>query len=379
MDRFDTETNNRNIIITLQGLRALAFCGIFLSHTEYKMFSSLGSWGVSFFLILSGFLMIINYSNSGRLSRIGFRSNGIFALKKIGKLYPLHLLALLSAVALEMLAGRNIKDILLKAVLNITMLEAFVPYQEIYYSLNAVSWYLSVILFIYFCFPWVLQACEQIKSKRAAVLGIFVLFAIQITVCFVADNIGVPEYIGFSKWMIYICPPVRIIDFIIGCLFGFLYIRTVPQAGNKRSLQKVPVFIVYACITYTMVILYCSCVNNWDHWWSYTVVHTLSNGVMIYCISLVDKGAHLVTSFFSFKALVWLGNLSAFAFIIHQMVIRYIKFLNFASLFENPFFDIFIKVFLPFFITVFLCFVYRKISKETQLDSKVKNRKNEDK
>ncbi len=360
------EDSKNMMILPLQGLRALAFCGIFLSHTEYKMFSPLGSWGVSFFLILSGFLMSVKYSDGGRISEIGFWSNGSFALKKIGRLYPLHIIMLISAIALEMVAGSNIKDILTKTVLSITLLNSYVPYQEIYFSLNAVSWYLSVMLFVYYCFPWILQACKKIKSKRSAVWGIFVLFALQIIVCFAADNIDVPDYVGFSKWMIYICPPIRMIDFIIGCMFGFLYIRTSPQVGSKRSMQIISVFTVYACILYTAVIYYRSSIDNGDCWWRYSVVHTLSNGLMIYFISLVDKGEHIVTRLLSFKAMVWLGNLSAYAFLIHQMVIRYNRFMNFACLFEEAYVVFFIRVILPFGVTLLLCIIYMRFLKAIQ-------------
>lgn len=43
---------------SLQGLRAVAFMGVFLGHCGI---GSGGGMGVSVFLVLSGFLMIYNY------------------------------------------------------------------------------------------------------------------------------------------------------------------------------------------------------------------------------------------------------------------------------------------------------------------------------
>ncbi len=45
----------------LQSLRALAFLGIFISHSGLS--SQLGAWGVSVFFVLSGFLMAYTTKN----------------------------------------------------------------------------------------------------------------------------------------------------------------------------------------------------------------------------------------------------------------------------------------------------------------------------
>lgn len=47
----------------LQGLRAVAFIAIFISHTSVGNYSKLGAWGVSIFLVLSGFVMVYSYWN----------------------------------------------------------------------------------------------------------------------------------------------------------------------------------------------------------------------------------------------------------------------------------------------------------------------------
>ncbi len=362
MDKTYTRNDNKNLILPLQGLRAIAFIGIFLSHTEYKVFSPLGGWGVSVFLILSGFLMIINYCNGDKLTTPGCLSNVRFAVKKIGKLYPLHIAMLFSAILLVVLVKGSIKDILIKAIVNCTLLQSYVPYQKIYYSFNAVSWYLSVMFFVYFCFPWILQVCEKIKSKRMAVVGIIALFIVQIIICITADRIEMPYDIGFTKWMMYICPPIRLIDFAIGCMFGVIYTKVESESHNDWILQLAYIFMVYACFVYIVVIIYSLGVENREYWWCYSVVYTVSNGLLIYCISRVYKKS-FIARIFSFNGLVWLGNISAYAFLIHQMVIRYITFVNNVCLFKNPLVVFSIKVILPFIITLLLCFAWKKISK----------------
>lgn len=58
----DSLNTGKQIILPIQGLKAIAFIGIFLPHTDMAIFSSFWPWGVSIFIILSGFLMMINYN-----------------------------------------------------------------------------------------------------------------------------------------------------------------------------------------------------------------------------------------------------------------------------------------------------------------------------
>ena len=53
----ELQNTKQNQLKSLQGVRALAFAGIFSSHCGC---SDLGAWGVSVFFILSGFLMVYN-------------------------------------------------------------------------------------------------------------------------------------------------------------------------------------------------------------------------------------------------------------------------------------------------------------------------------
>ena len=62
--------------MSLQGIRAIAFLGIFLYHCELI---ETGPWGVSIFLILSGFLMSYNYYNFFILLFDASNNNLVFA------------------------------------------------------------------------------------------------------------------------------------------------------------------------------------------------------------------------------------------------------------------------------------------------------------
>lgn len=86
--------DNKNRLTVLQGIRALAFLGIFSEHAGI---THLGSWGVSCFLILSGFLMYYNYGNDIE-TQYHFFDNVRLAIKKVLKIYPLHCLTLAASI-----------------------------------------------------------------------------------------------------------------------------------------------------------------------------------------------------------------------------------------------------------------------------------------
>ena len=71
---------------SLQAVRALAYMGILTFHCGLSL---LGAWGVSVFFILSGF--VLTYSYYDKPLKADVKSSVSFALRKIGKLYPLHI------------------------------------------------------------------------------------------------------------------------------------------------------------------------------------------------------------------------------------------------------------------------------------------------
>ena len=75
----------------LQGLRAIAFVLIFLSHCGI---GDLARWSVTLFFVLSGFLMVYNYFSRDTVA-CSIKQNVLFSYKKINKLFWLHLIMLL--------------------------------------------------------------------------------------------------------------------------------------------------------------------------------------------------------------------------------------------------------------------------------------------
>ena len=119
------------MIETLQSLRFIFVMLIFLSHFAYRDIRALdagGDCGVAFFFLLSGFACSLGY---GRQLRDGTFRYGHFLWRRLRKLYPLHLLCLLAWVLL----GHS--PLNLKVLLNLLLLQSWVPDAGWYFSCNS--------------------------------------------------------------------------------------------------------------------------------------------------------------------------------------------------------------------------------------------------
>ncbi len=362
------EIVDNNRIDSLQGIRALAFLGIFLFHSGDTVFSSGGAWGVSVFLILSGFLMVYSYYDSDRIDQHGFFYSIRFGIKKIRRLYPLHITMLLLALPILILKNQQlplregILDTAGKFALDTSLLQSWVPDKEVYFSLNGVSWYLSTALFLYMMFPLILFFIKKYKGIKTAVVVILITFGLQILLAFAAYLVQknlIPKD-DLIHWFVYIFPLSRLEDFVIGCNLGYLFLqrKKTDRIGKKQgNLLEFGVIIV----TVIEWILYACLVGipeksmSPENWAGLTVVWTMTSCALVYVFAL---GKGILSRLLKSRPFVFLGNLSASCFLIHYMAYTYL------TVFEYELFGkdaIYVNMILAFFITIAGAFLWEKL------------------
>lgn len=189
---------------SVQVLRAIAFMLIFLSHS----FSRLGWWGafgVSLFIVLSGYLETRKHLDD-EISAIPF------VKKKIKKVYPLHIITLLFSIPLSLgvLAERyGVAKLALQMLLDITMTQSWVPISSIYYSMNAVSWYLALVVFFALISPELIKWLNNSSVKSIKIIVLTLICCDFIVGYF---SMSLPQ----SHWIAYVCPVTRSFDYMIG-------------------------------------------------------------------------------------------------------------------------------------------------------------------
>ena len=318
-------TENREKINSLQILRAMAFLGIFLSHCSIKSeIGNLGDWGVSVFLVLSGFLMAYNYL--GTEIGCGFRNQLLFSAKRLKKLYPLHILMMIPAFFLvssnpflNVSSSRAKLSLSLKIMENILLLQSWVPNAKHYFSLNSVAWYLSVAAFIYFVFPIILKNLNRGQGQFALRLLIGSVI-VQVFGAILSYKLKVPSDLlplvtidNFHKFITYICPLFRLGDFCIGCCLGFFFCQheTTIDQTMATILELVAIYL----IVMTRLVISAKKAEMFRY-----ELYTPSSVFLVWVFA-VNKGV-VSLKLSTFKPLVFLGNISGYMFLVHQIVIR---------------------------------------------------------
>ena len=310
-----TEFRNIKKIESLQGLRGIGFLCVCTGHCTL---TKLGAFGVSLFFVLSGFLLA--YRNAENKIPCSLQSGILFSLHRIKKLYLLHMFTMLSLV-LYIKVMQNI--IQWKMILfNSLLIQSWIPDMSVYFSLNGVSWYLSACVFIYAIFPLVLSFIR--KTSKHCILFIFCIY-----LCQVLTGIGfmlnpVQELFNNSDmvhWITYICPLFRLGDFVIGGYLGYLFVHIKSKTINKHivSAAECITIILFALIQYM-------CEHNIGIWqyefFKNTLCYTPLAAVLVFLFA-TEKG--IVSRCLTWYPLVFLGNISAYTFLIHCAVIPYLR------------------------------------------------------
>ena len=303
-------------IPALQGLRAIAFIAIFLSHSGFLPFDSAGRWGVSIFFVLSGFLMTYNYYD-----RAGISNPFKFAYTKIRKLYPLHIVTMIAAVPIVLIrifqGTQTIPVLALNLGLNALLIQEWFPNLNYYCALNQVAWYLCACTFHYFCFPFILKLIKTWKTKKPAVISIIILIAFQTGISAIGsaqDNFDV------IKWLTYNFPLTRLADFAIGAFLGYLFLK------RKTEINTALAGILETAVAALIILsVYISLSGKTILGRPYTRYTLLFIPTTIEFIWLIANSKGIISKLLSCSPMVKLGNLSTCTFLIHQLVLRYLK------------------------------------------------------
>ena len=341
-------------IQSLQALRAIAFLEIFLGHCGILFFT--GAFGVSIFIVLSGFCMAINYLPKINNMKISAWENIKYAVSKVKKLYGLHLFMLFWAFLLARMpvsggAGRRM-------LLDVLLLQSWSPDAADYFSYNGVAWYLSVYFFILIMAPCLMKLLSGMKSKKAVgavmLTGYIMMVAIGAFVTWKTIPIGD----NFAFWFTYISPVYRLLEFFVGAALGWLYLhgdRKMPSSNFGMTVLEilgVAMFVVVICIFHKME-------GRYDGL-CYTALFTPVSMLLVWLFAC-SKG--LAVKFFSNKMFLWLGNLSSHTFLVHQVVIRWLVTLLNQEKLGNAY--IFVLTILSFAVTVIGVEIILFINKKT--------------
>lgn len=334
-------------IISLQGLRGYACLLIFISHCYFDFsfigVDATGYLGVSIFIMLSGYLLVINHYDKP-----------IKPLKellpyKILKFYPLHFLTLMAASVFSIygiIKGINyLPKELFKFILNALLLQTWIPKEEFNLGFNSVSWYLSLTFFLIIISPFILKKLKDI-SKFNLFLIAALAYIIELMILLTFHN----KDKEIASWIIYFFPITRSIDFFLGGITALIV-----KKYEKFSLVNIYniLLILSVCICVLFLILALITPKNYFY---YVSAWTFPSMIIVGTAAV--NCSHLTKIVFENKIIVFVGNISFEIFLIHQLVIRYMSIFSKRIGFKGT--EWYISV-LDFIISFVAAIIWRKL------------------
>lgn len=367
--------NNSNKIESLEILRVIAFFGVFLSHTGIDVFKSLGYFGVSIFLMLSGFLTTYSNLINERKYDTNIKSCFKHAVKKIKPFYLLHIITMIAMIPFEIIGEKtnSIISIIISIITNVLLIQDWLPLSL--RSLNGSSWYLCTLFFFYLIFPYVLVKIRKDNSINKAIKNIFVLILLKLLICLIGYSlintylrISILEF-DITYWLVYHFPLSRILEVLIGCNLACIYVNAKNNKIQFNRIVKVAlVLIIIFCIYISYLNIPTVILNNpiYDlnvhRWWNNSLVFIPSSIsiILLFCFGRIKVTNSIIERFVSY-----FSNISKDAFLIHDDVFSYIT----AIIYKLPMCGIvfyykyggIIKLTMGMILTIICCELWKKI------------------
>ncbi len=225
----------RPALDALTSLRFFAALHVVLYHygapfaptPRIRVFMLLGYSAVSFFFLLSGFILAYNYAEDLDARRVTLAD---FFLARFARIYPLYaLIALAELPFLWHLPGLTPTGALSTTIAQLFLLQTWL---QRYMNGNTANWSIAVEACLYALFPLIARVSSRVRGRGVLAAGIAVCwFAGPVAI----DSLGGRGVLttGTLEWLRF-SPIAHAPTFVGGVLLGRMYLAT-PRVGDGRS------------------------------------------------------------------------------------------------------------------------------------------------
>lgn len=276
--------------------------------------------GVSFFFVLSGFILTYVYPRMESPS-----AYGRFLWARFARIWPCHVFAfgLMIVALISNGAGPSVlwrRGRALSTLANLGLVHSWVPVKLFYLAPNAPSWSVATEFGFYLAFPFLLWRLEKNwPVKLAACL----LTAVGLIVY--CQRAGVPYEASSgitANGLLYMHPVARLFEFCVGMVTASFWRRYSP----KLQLDRIPGTLIEVAILAALAtnVYFWTEISNW------IIVRTgahpmaaiwLAPGVTCFgfaaliFVSALERG--WLTRAISWRGFVFLGEISYAAYLMH--------------------------------------------------------------
>lgn len=302
---------------TVAMLHIFGFLNISLDYPHSRLLTQ----GVSFFFVLSGFVLTYVYSDLHRPADIS-----AFFLARFARIWPVHVTCLL--IGLMVLPTMYWAEIFSTSggilIAQLAMVQSWLLNPAWAMTLNAVAWSISVEWFFYLCFPFLIR---RWRFGALAKLSIVAVLTAVIVICFAPLN----------TYYAFIFPPSRLLEFATGMAVCALWLNTRARIkwgllwGSVAEASFFLLYFLYMGFEW-QALNACSHIDFGGGTFSHRslpagvldwFIHC-GNGpiyaAMLYLMAL-EKG--FISKGLKHPCLVWLGEISYSIYLLHFILVQY--------------------------------------------------------
>ena len=308
------ETRKPDRLNALTGLRTFAAVNIVLFHfSNPKWFGILapvvnaGYASVSFFILLSGYVLAYNYAARARAGQL---STVRFYKARFTRLYPIYLLSLLLAwrMVSQEWATHTHRMFWTGMVLTPLLLQGWIP--DIATFLNTPAWTMSAESFYYVLFPWLARWKRPETMgpilRRLGLIWLAGLVPGTLYILLNPDGIPHPDRFSSAYWLnaLKFTPLPHMASFVFGMVLAELD-ELVPRVARLRFLLGVAGFGVLFFVLWLGSDI------------PYPIVHDGLLMPLFGCIILGLSGQNPLARVLGIRPLVFVGEASYCLYLLH--------------------------------------------------------------
>lgn len=280
---------------------------------------------VCFFFVLSGFILTYVYRQMDNFAEVKD-----CWIKRFARIWPLHIAIFVMRFFLfpkYLLTFPGPSKTIFVALANTTMLHAWIPYFQYFFSYNAPSWSISTEFFFYLSFPFILPFV--IKRPLLVLFVSFLVNALAIYACNLANLPEIFEQGLEMRGILYINPLPRFFEFASGMCIARFFLGP----GQKLKFSTLTATLTEGVVlALTLALMYYTRAISAQlatipfvgpaggYWFINTGVPLLGFALTIFFMA-VNQG--LFARLFSIAPLVFLGEVSYSVYLLHHPLLCY--------------------------------------------------------
>lgn len=308
------DTRKPQRLNALTGLRSFAAVNIVLFHfSNPNWFGWLapvvnaGYASVSFFILLSGFVLAYNYAGKARTGEL---DRPRFWEARFTRLYPIYFLSLVMAWRMLPLeyAAHSHGMFWTGMVLTPLLLQGWVPPLATF--LNTPAWTMSAESFYYLLFPWLAswKRPRRMKPHLWKMALVWCLGMVPGTVYFLLnpDGLAVTDRWSYGPWLqvLKFTPLPHLASFVFGVMLA-----SVDEAVGRTSRLRMILGVSGFAATFGVLVLGAAV--------PYAIIHDGLLMPLFGCIVLGLAGNNPLARGFSWRPLVFVGESSYCLYLLH--------------------------------------------------------------